>query len=146
MSQLDKEELELLMTTKLVEIEHKCDNFLPILIRPDVQAAIDLLLDLRQVAEVDEGNPHVFAAKRGSLNSVRGSQIIRSYREAIAITKPENITATGLRKHAATSTQVLDLTEGDRDNFARHLGHDIRVHRKFYQLNQKAANVIQMGK
>lgn len=129
-----------------MEIEHKCDNFVPILIAPDIQEAIELLIAKRGECEIGEDNPYVFAASRGSCNAIRGSEVLRSYKQTVDIEKPEGITATSLRKHAATVTQVLDMTENDQDDLANYLGHDIRVHRRNYRLNEAATKVVKMGK
>lgn len=146
MDQLSPEEEKLLTDTRLIEVEHKCNNFVPIFVMPDLQEATGLLLKLRDIADIDPENPYVFPARRGSLMPIRGSEIVRQYREVVPLKKPQAVTATGLRKHAATMTQVLHLSEKDQDNFAKHMGHDIRVHRKYYRLNEKATGVISVGK
>lgn len=113
---------------------------------PDIEKAIELLLKYRNIADIDLGNPYIFPARNGSLMPIRGSEVVRQYRETIPLQRPEAITATKMRKHAATATQVLNMTENDQDNFAKHMGHDILVHRKFYRRNEKATGVIDVGK
>lgn len=95
MAQLAPDELKILKTTKLIEVEHKCDNFVPILVTPEVQNAIELLLKYRHFADVASDNLYVFPAKKGSLNPVRGSEVLRTYRGATKISRPDAFTATG---------------------------------------------------
>lgn len=54
--------------------------------------------------------------------------------------------ATKLRKHVATITQLCDFSENDQDGLARFLGHDIRIHRDFYRLEEDAFIVAKMSK
>lgn len=62
------------------------------------------------------------------------------------MTHPELITATKLRKYIATVCQVFDLTETEVDWLARHLGHDIRVHRDFYRLHESAIELTKVSR
>jgi len=59
---------------------------------------------------------------------------------------PEAITSTKLRKYIATVSQTAALTELDVDWLARHLGHDIRVHRQFYRLHESTAELAKVSK
>ena len=69
-----------------------------------------------------------------------------SVKEVKEIQKPEVITSTKLRKYIATVSQTAALTELDVDWLARHLGHDIRVHRQFYRLHESTAELAKVSK
>ena len=43
-------------------------------------------------------------------------------------------------------SQTAALTELDVDWLARHLGHDIRVHRQFYRLHESTAELAKVSK
>lgn len=60
--------------------------------------------------------------------------------------KPEAVTSTRLRKYIATVSQILDLQENELDWLARHLGHDIRVHREHYRLHDSTIELAKVGK
>jgi len=60
--------------------------------------------------------------------------------------KPEAVTSTRLRKYVATVSQILDLQENELDWLARHLGHDIRVHREYYRLHDSTIELAKVGK
>ena len=69
-----------------------------------------------------------------------------SGKEVKEIQKPEAITSTKLRKYIATVSQTAALTELDVDWLARHLGHDIRVHRQFYRLHESTTELAKVSK
>ena len=50
---------------------------------------------------------------------------------------------TKLRKQLATVTQIAQLNEGELEQVANFMGHDLKVHREFYRL---PTNTIQMAK
>ncbi|KAK3724615.1 hypothetical protein QZH41_011044 [Actinostola sp. cb2023] len=50
------------------------------------------------------------------------------------------------RKYIATVSQTAALTEVDVDWLARHLGHDVRVHREFYRLHESTAELAKVSK
>jgi len=60
--------------------------------------------------------------------------------------KPEAVTTTRLPKYIATVSQILDLQENELDWLARHLGHDIRVHREHYRLHDSTIELAKVGK
>lgn len=47
---------------------------------------------------------------------------------------PKTLSSTKLQKHIATLSKVLNLLGTELDQLADLMGHDIRVHRKFYRL------------
>lgn len=56
------------------------------------------------------------------------------------------ITGTKLRKYIATITQVASLTQDDPDWVARHLGHDIRIHREYYRMHDSTLELAKVSK
>ena len=58
---------------------------------------------------------------------------------------PKSITNTKLRKYIATISQILSLKE-ELDWLARHLGHDIRVHREYYRLHDSTIEIAKVCK
>jgi len=72
---------------------------------------------------------------------MRVSDIIRKFCKNAEIRHPENITSTRLRKHVATVTQLLNLSESDIEQLATFLGHTKDVHKEFYRLSDSAFQV-----
>ena len=63
----------------------------------------------------------------------------------LSLTPPIN-TSTKLRKYIATISQVLSLKDTEVDWLARHLGHDIQVHRDFYCLHESTIEIAKVSK
>ena len=60
--------------------------------------------------------------------------------------KPHLLTSTRLRKHVATTTQVLGLKEHEMDMLANFLGHDIIIHTKFYRMPLDVLQIARVSK
>lgn len=59
---------------------------------------------------------------------------------------PQSPSSDKLRKHAATLSMVLNLTNTEMDQLASRLGHDIRIHREFYHLPEKTLQLAKISK
>lgn len=59
---------------------------------------------------------------------------------------PELLTATKLRKHIATCSQVLNLSGNELEQLANFLGHNINVHREYYRLPQETIFLAKVSK
>jgi len=46
----------------------------------------------------------------------------------------------------ATVSQIFELKEGEVDWLARHITHDIRVHREFYRLHDSSVELAKISK
>ena len=57
------------------------------------------------------------------------------------LSNPDVVTSTKLRKYIATISQVLSLNW-----LARHLGHDVRVHREFYRIHESTIEIAKVSK
>jgi len=60
--------------------------------------------------------------------------------------QPSTLTSTNFRKHVATLSQIINLKDHKLDTLAQFLGHDIRVHRKFYRLPNDVVQTSQITK
>lgn len=125
---LDETDKLLLNNFLMVEVEGKCHNVVPILVSTNIQKGIKCLIEHRISAKINPPNSFIFAAGKNSLKSIRGPDAIRQARQKIPLQKPNTITATQLRKHIATASQCIDMTENQQDSLATHMGHDIKTH------------------
>lgn len=73
-------------------------------------------------------------ARPKALTHIRGSDVVRQITQSCGAKQPEALCSTKLRKHMATMSKILNLKDNEMDNLADFLGHDIRVHRKYYRL------------
>ncbi|XP_076008551.1 uncharacterized protein LOC143002364 [Genypterus blacodes] len=76
----------------------------------------------------------------------RGSDCIRELAKNCGAEKPEALSSTKLRRQVATLSRVLNLNDTEQDLLADFLGHDIRVHRKFYRLPEGTLQLAKISK
>ncbi|XP_073331581.1 uncharacterized protein [Pagrus major] len=117
----------------------------PILLTPKMLNAIELLVSQREACGVLKDNDHMFA-RPGAMTHFRGSDCFRAFAKQCGADCPRALTSTKLRKHAATLSTVLNMTNTEMDQLANFLGHDIRVHREFYRLPEKTLQLAKVSK
>nr|CAI5821174.1 unnamed protein product [Callosobruchus analis] len=141
-------ERELASRLIVVEVKGKSrkNPKVPILITQPLKKAIDVLIEYRNSAEINDKNAYVFARGSNSLNNLRGHDCLKQAIAAVSLKRPESITSTKLRKYIATVVQVFDLKENEADWLARHLGHDIQIHRDFYRLHESAVELTKVSR
>lgn len=59
---------------------------------------------------------------------------------------PSNLKSTKLRKHISTVSQLLNLDDGSVNALCKHMGHNPKVHREFYQMPQEMILKTQISK
>ncbi|CAH1972179.1 unnamed protein product [Acanthoscelides obtectus] len=139
-------EVKLAERLAVVEIPGKRAKKVPVLLTDEVRVALDLLISKRTDCGISGNNPYIFACSKNSTQSLRGHDYLSKMCKLADLRNPELITATKLRKYVATVCQVFDLTETESDWLARHLGHDIRVHREFYRLHESTVELTKVSK
>lgn len=132
----------------MVQVIGKRGRKVPIILTKDVKEAIDTLIAKRQEVGVSSVNKYVFARpSQHSLSYVRGYESLKeTLRQISNLQRPELITSTRLRKYIATVAQVGSLTNNDMDWLARHLGHNIAVHRQYYRLHDSTLELAKVSK
>lgn len=114
----------------LVEIEGKRGN-VPVLLTKDMIASLKNILHFLKAKKINLTKPYFFPSTSSLKKNMRGSDILRKTTHQAQLKEPETITGTQLRKYMATAIQILN--RGEMDWVAKHLGHDIQIHRKFYR-------------
>ncbi|KAF3855744.1 hypothetical protein F7725_016467, partial [Dissostichus mawsoni] len=128
-----------------VEIRGKRSRMVPVLLTPEMIAAMNLLVEKRNECQIHTDNVYLFA-RPGGLSHYRGSDCFRKYANQSGAKNPEALTSTRLRKQVATLSTVLNLKENEMDQLATFLGHDIRVHREFYRLPESTLQLAKVSK
>jgi len=123
-------------TKSRVEIRRKHGRTVPVILTSQMVRATDLLNCKRHTVGISEANPYVFARPLTS-TPLRASECLHKLAVDCGAACPENLASTRLRKHIATTSQILNLQECDLDILAGFLGHNIHVHRNFYRLPQE---------
>lgn len=117
----------------------------PILLTPKMLHALELLVQQRDACGVLGDNPYLFA-RPSAMSHFRGSDCIRGFAKSSGAKCPKALSSTKLRKHAATLSTVLNMTDTEMDQLANFLGHDIRIHREFYRLPDKTLQLAKISK
>nr|CAI5856621.1 unnamed protein product [Callosobruchus analis] len=139
-------ERQLANSLSLVQISGKRGRIVSVLLSNDVKEVIDLLLDTRERVNIPGENLYLFAAGGSSMSHLRGHDVLRMCSTEANLIRPDLINSTKLRKYIATVSQVFNLTENETNWLARHLGHDIRVHREFYRLHDSSIELTKVSR
>ncbi|KAL1448131.1 hypothetical protein WDU94_000019 [Cyamophila willieti] len=140
-----KSEKEIALHMNLIEIEGKRGT-VPVLLNSEMIEIMNYLLKFRTEHQISPDNPYFFPGALDSLKAMRGHTVLRKFTLQAELKEPLAITGTQLRKFMSTSLQLLNLKENEMDWVARHLGHDIFVHRKFYRLQDDAVELAKVAK
>lgn len=138
---------ELTLCEKLVrfEVEGKRGRKVPVILTPDIKRGVDLIVQTRTSVGVAHDNLHLFARPYFNAKSAIRAKLGEFATESGA-RFPQYVTSTRLRKHVATISQILNLTESELDILCTFMGHDIKVHRKFYRLPEGTLQVAKLGR
>lgn len=128
-----------------IVIRAKRGRPVPILLTPKMLSALELLVKQREACGVLKDNAYLFARPE-ALTHFRGSDCIRGFAKVCGAKCPKSLTSTRLRKHAATLSTVLNMTDTEMDQLANFLGHDTRIHRQFYRLPEKTLQLAKISK
>lgn len=134
----------LLQRFKRVVIRGKRGRGVPVLFSKDIQDHIKILLNHRNKYMI-KNNTYLFG-QPGTSYPICGYKIIKKYANSCGATNPDAITATKLRKHLATLTQVLNMSENDIEQLSTFMGHTVGVHRGSYRLPDDVFQTAKISK
>ncbi|KAK9754233.1 hypothetical protein QE152_g1632 [Popillia japonica] len=129
---ISESEKILMNSFKRVVIRGKRGRGVPVLFTDYMVKCTNLLLELR-ANFVQKENVHLFANLK-SVNSINGSQVIYKIVRDAGVKNPLAITSTKLRKHLATMSQVINLSQQDLEQLASFMGHTSDIHKNYYRL------------
>lgn len=139
---LSSVEMELTKYFKRIIIRGKRGRGVPVLFTPHLTNRLEYLLKIREsINFITDDNPYLFPVPQSLDSCMRAADVIRKFSQECGAKHPENITSTRLRKHVATVTQILNLSEGDLEQLATFMGHTKNVHKEFYRLSDNAFQV-----
>ncbi|CAH1115846.1 unnamed protein product [Psylliodes chrysocephalus] len=139
-------ELKLASSLTILKVIGKRGRIVPILLTKELKESVELLISKRAQFGIACENPYIFAIPNSKTSHLRGHDCLKKWCQEACLESPELITSTKLRKCVATVCQVFDLTENEYDWLARHLGHDVRVHREFYRLQENAVELTKVSR
>ena len=113
----------------------------------EIVNAIEILISTRSAVGVSAENKFVFAAPtRGSKKFLRGPDCLSRIVNNLELENPAAIKSTKLRKYVATVSQIIDLSESELEWLARHMGHDLSVHREYYRLHDSTLELSKVSR
>jgi len=71
---------------------------------------------------------------------------MRKFAYECGVDHPERLRGTLLRKHIATNCHKLKLTEQEVSELADFMGHKENIHKQYYRLPQKEADILNISK
>lgn len=140
--------LEKLMLDKLkrIEIIGKKGRGVPVLLRSSHVQAINLLLQYRPVG-IPETNDFLFARVCADAKTpMDACKEVRELAAAAGLLSPERVRFTLLRKHIATVSQLVSLTDIELRQLATFMGHDLNVHMDYYRLPDDVLQITKVGR
>ena len=143
---LSKFEVMLCQTMFRLETRGKRGRKVAILFTTEMRDHVMTLSKMRTSLPIQ--SPYLFARCPSDANTtpLRGSDALRECATAAECEEPSLIQSTRLRKQLATLVQVLNLRDNEMDMVADFLGHDIRIHRKFYRLSEDTLQAAKITK
>ena len=144
---LSKLEQSLCKMFEVVEIVGKRGRTVPLLSSPEMTKKMSLLIEKRNSAGVVDDNEYLFArSSYSSLGHIRGSDSLRKHAKLGGAAHPDRLRSTKLRKHIATASQLLALSENQLELLASFMGHDLRIHREYYRVPDNVMRVAKLSK
>lgn len=89
----------------MIAIRGKRDRPVCVILTPEIKAAVDVLVETRDLVHIDKDNPFLFPRGDG-LNNIRGDKCLKESAMQASLEFPERISSTNLRKYTATVVQV----------------------------------------
>ena len=117
-AQLNEFEQKIVHKHLLMTIHGKRGRKVSVLIKRDlIEEALDVLVENRHtVGNISEDNEYLIANSGDSY--IKPWNLLKKYAILCKCDFPDTIKSTCLRRHAATSVQVLNLDENELDQFA----------------------------
>ncbi|CAH1107036.1 unnamed protein product [Psylliodes chrysocephalus] len=139
---LTEAEKILLNSYTRIVIRGKRGRGVPVLLSPLMLKHFNYMLSVRETF-VQE-NPYVFhTSGKGFID---GTKILYKYALKCGVQKPKSISATKLRKHLATITQLLQFSEKDLEQLSQFMGHTLKTHCDVYRLPDNMFQTAKVSK
>ncbi|XP_052255303.1 uncharacterized protein LOC127861006 [Dreissena polymorpha] len=117
-----------------------------VLITPEAKESIMLLIESREAVGIPKSNPYIFARLNASTPLSGGASLKEIVHKCPLLKSPEIIITTTLRRYTATVSQILDMTSKEFRLLAKHLGHDVKTHKEYYQLSSATLELSKVSR
>ncbi|CAG9763774.1 unnamed protein product [Ceutorhynchus assimilis] len=138
---ISENEKILMKSFKRIVIKGKRGRGVPVLFTEEMVKNTDILLKNRDQF-MKQNNIFLFGNIKSS-SCISGTQVMYKHVRVAGVKNAAALTSTKLRKHLATMSQVINLSEQDLEQLAIFMGHTSDIHKTYYRLPN---DVYQMAK
>ena len=119
----------------------------PVLLDTGMVKCINLFLQHRSLAGVNEENLYVFGLPDGAdgFKWIEASPLLNKYSKDCGASVPHLLRGTTLRKHIATVGIALNLTDGEVENLSKFMGHEKDIHLRIYRQPVGAKDILEVS-
>lgn len=104
-------------------------------------------MEYRHLACVSERNPYVFGLPGESRKRyIDACRLMRDYSVKCNAARPDLLRGTHLRKHIATRSVLLNLSDKEISDLANYMGHSEKIHFSHYRLPIVAREITEISK
>lgn len=139
---LTETEKILLNSCSRIVIRGKRGRGVPILLSQKMREHFDFLVKIRD--NFIENNDFVFHTSGKTF--IDGTKILYKHAKKCGVENPKSISATRLRKHLATVTQLLEFSKSDLEQLSKFMGHTLKTHCDFYRLSDNMYQTAKISK
>ena len=136
---LTKLEEKLTEVYTLLRLPGKVGKNVPVLVPQDRLKLIDIMINDDNM----NNETYLFQTEGGTLH-YRSAEVLNKFAKDFELENKPLFRSTKLRKYKATAAQFLNLPQHQRTWVADFLGHDLRVHDKYYRMHNDAVNPAQV--
>lgn len=132
-----------------MKIRGKLGRTVPVLIKPEVDKCIELLIRHRIYANIPVENEFLFALPTFAgqrLKRIDACALLRKSSVLCGAKYPETLRGTNMRKHVATMCVSLELNENSVSELAEFMGHHEKIHRQFYRQMPIVREIVKMSR
>lgn len=129
-------------------IRGKLMRTVPVLLSAQLLQCIELILKCRGNAQVSAENPYLFGIpgyNKSCFKYLNACELMRRFSTECGAQRPWILRGTSLRKHVATISVALDLSENDVSDLAKHMGHAITIHKEIYRQPIISRDIVRMS-
>ncbi|XP_039308695.1 uncharacterized protein LOC113004523 isoform X1 [Solenopsis invicta] len=120
----------------------------PVLLSAELLECIEIILKYRHDACVPAKNIYLFGIpgyNKSYFKYLDACELMRRFSTECGAERPWTLRATDLRKHIATISVALDLSENDVSDLAKHMGHAMAIHKEIYRQPIVSRDIVRMS-
>lgn len=120
----------------------------PVLLAAQLFQCIEIILKYRDDARVPAKNTFLFGIpgyNKSYFKYLDACELVRRFSTECGAERPWTLRGTGLRKHVATISVALDLSENDITDLAKHMSHAVAIHKEIYRQPIISTDIVRMS-